>query len=200
MAQQLKVGSSTISTTKKYSFAWCNGGGGAILTREVFQMIPPCKPYGTITSASVFITPHESSNESAASVIKCQCVHHWFVLFHLNGSLSHDHGVMNMILEKDQKGIHISYNEYNQTLIQQIKQNSPDQDIHRKNNVPIGRREIDGLKVNIHNMIQFLAETITEDQYIVCSANCQHFVEDLLNSIGLLKPNPFRIRTCCLTV
>ena len=137
MAQQLKVGSSTISTTKKYSFAWCNGRGGAILTREAFWMIPPYLPYGTITSASVFITPLESSNESAASVIKCQCVHHWFVLFHLNGSLSHDHGVMNMILEKDQKGIHISYNEDNQTLIQERKQNLPHQDIHRKNNVLI---------------------------------------------------------------
>ena len=182
MAQQLKVGSSTISTSKKYSFTWCNGGGGAILTREAFRTIPPSLPYGTITSASVFITPLESSNESAASVIKCQCVHHWFVLFHLNGSLSHDHGVMNVILEKDQKGIHICYNEDNQNLIQQRKQNS---------GYPQEEQCSNWKKGDIY---------ITEDRYNVCSANCQHFVEDLLNSIGLLKPNPFRIRTCCRTI
>ena len=204
MSQQLRVSSSTIGTTKRYSFAWCNGGEDKWWRGQMVRTIPPYLPYGTITSASIFTTPLESSNESAAaaaaSVIKCQCLHHWFLIVHINGDCPyHNHGVMHVILEKDQEGIHISYNEDLETLIHQREQDSPDHKIHKKTKVLIERWELYGKKKNTHDMIEFLEKTITEDRYQVCSANCQHFVEDLLKSIGLFRHNPCRIRSCCFT-
>ena len=107
---------------------------------------------------------------------------------------------MHVILEKDQQGVHIGFNDDCETLIEQRKENSPDHCVRRKNNVLIERYEIYGKKVNTHAMIEFLAGAITQDHYNVCSSNCQHFVEDLLDEIGLLKARlDFRIRTFCLT-
>ena len=65
MAQQLNIDSTNIDSTKKYSFAWCKGGGGAVLTKEAIRTLPPYLPYGDITSATVYTTPLEASGSAA---------------------------------------------------------------------------------------------------------------------------------------
>ena len=56
-----------------------------------------------------------------------------------------------------------------------------------KKDILIDNEKVYQMKRRTNELLPFLVTEVAENRYNLCSANCQHFVEGLLDSVGLCR-------------